>query len=97
MHDITWEDPYSWMSRLNDKVAMRHMDVYMEQEEKYVEAVMADTERLQSKLQSEMASRLDFDLSTPPLRLGPWRMSIAAGCIIEESKKESSIKFSVAD
>ncbi|XP_022965581.1 uncharacterized protein LOC111465437 [Cucurbita maxima] len=72
MHDITWEDPYSWMSSLNDKVAMRHMDVYMEQEEKYVEAVMADTERLQSKLQSEMASRLDFDLSTPPLRLGPW-------------------------
>lgn len=51
---------------------MRHMDVYMEQEEKYTEAVMAGTERLQSKLQSEMASRLAFDLSTPPLRWGPW-------------------------
>lgn len=60
------------MSSLNDKVAMRHMDMYMEQEEKYAEAVMADTERLQSKLQSEMASRLAFDLSTPPLRWGPW-------------------------
>lgn len=44
----------------------------MEQEEKYAEAVMADTERLQSKLQSEMASRLAFDLSTPPLRWGSW-------------------------
>ncbi|KAK3002800.1 hypothetical protein RJ639_019366 [Escallonia herrerae] len=51
LHDQTWEDPYSWMSRLKDKVAMRHMDVYMEQEEKYTEAVMSGTERLQSKLQ----------------------------------------------
>lgn len=51
---------------------MRHMDIYMEQEEKYAEAVMADTERLQSKLQSEMAFRLAYDLSTPPLRWGPW-------------------------
>ncbi|KAK9285633.1 hypothetical protein L1049_024830 [Liquidambar formosana] len=71
-HDETWEDPYSWMSKLNDKVAMRHMDVYMEQEEKYTEAVMSDTERLQSKLQSEMASRMAFELSTPPLRWGSW-------------------------
>ncbi|KAF5463876.1 hypothetical protein F2P56_014004 [Juglans regia] len=71
-HDSTWEDPYSWMSSLSDKVAMRHMDVYMEQEEKYTEAVMSGTERLQSKLQSEMASRLAFELSTPPLRWGPW-------------------------
>uniref|UniRef100_A0A7N0ZVI3 Peptidase S9A N-terminal domain-containing protein n=1 Tax=Kalanchoe fedtschenkoi TaxID=63787 RepID=A0A7N0ZVI3_KALFE len=72
LHDTTWEDPYSWMSKLNDKVAMRHMDVYMEQEEKYTEAVMSDTDRLQSKLQSEMASRMAADLSTPPLRWGPW-------------------------
>ncbi|KAJ7944376.1 Protease 2 [Quillaja saponaria] len=71
-HGITWEDPYSWMSSLNDKVAMRHMDVYMEQEEKYTEAVMSETERLQSKLQSEMASRVASELSTPPLRWGPW-------------------------
>ncbi|CAF2037668.1 hypothetical protein BRARA_I00871 [Brassica rapa] len=71
-HDATWEDPYSWMSKLDDKVAMRHMDIYMEQEEKYTEAVLADTDRIQTKLQSEMASRLSFDLSTPPLRWGPW-------------------------
>lgn len=44
----------------------------MEQEEKYTEAVFSDTVRLQSKLQSEMACRLSFDLSTPPLRWGPW-------------------------
>lgn len=60
------------MSKLGDKVAMRHMDVYMEQEEKYTEAVMSDTERLQAKLQSEMASRMAADLSTPPIHWGPW-------------------------
>ncbi|XP_057491790.1 uncharacterized protein LOC130777433 isoform X2 [Actinidia eriantha] len=72
LHDTTWDDPYSWMSSLNDKVAMRHMDIYIEQEEKYTEAVMSDTDRLQSKLQSEIASRFASDLSTPPLRWGPW-------------------------
>ncbi|XP_010558455.1 PREDICTED: uncharacterized protein LOC104827094 isoform X2 [Tarenaya hassleriana] len=71
-HDETWEDPYSWMSQLSDKVAMRHMDIYMEQEDKYTEAVLSDTVRLQTKLQSEMASRLAFELSTPPVRWGPW-------------------------
>ncbi|KAK7346485.1 hypothetical protein VNO80_21005 [Phaseolus coccineus] len=69
---ITWEDPYSWMSKVSDKVAMRHMDVYMEQEEKYSEAVMSDSEKLLNKLHFEMASRMPFDLSTPPLRWGPW-------------------------
>ncbi|KAK2657360.1 hypothetical protein Ddye_010412 [Dipteronia dyeriana] len=69
-HDHKWEDPYSWMSNLNDKVAMRHMDMCMEQEDKYTEAVLSDTERLQYKLQSEIASRLAFDLCTP-LRWGP--------------------------
>lgn len=83
------------MSQLNDKVAMRHMDVYMEQEEKYIEAVMSDTERLQSKLQSEMGSRLSNELSTPPLRWGPWWILVAAGCTIGEWKKGSSIQCCV--
>eukprot|EP01018_Ginkgo_biloba_P003870 Gb_38887 [translate_table: standard] len=72
IHGKTWYDPYHWMSHLEDKVAMRHMDVYMEQEEKYTEAVMYDTEKLQRKLQSEMAGRMAVELSTPPLRWGPW-------------------------
>lgn len=72
LHGESWEDEYNWMSQLTDRVAMRHMDVYMEQEEKYTEAVMSDTERIQSKLQSEMAARLVAELSTPPLRWGPW-------------------------
>lgn len=69
---FTWEDDYAWMSNLNDKVAMRHMDIVMEQEENYLEAVMWGTEKLQAKLQSEMAPRFSFDLSTPPVKLGPW-------------------------
>ncbi|KAG9440773.1 hypothetical protein H6P81_020938 [Aristolochia fimbriata] len=60
------------MSDLADKAAMRHMDVCMEQEEKYTEAVMADTDRLQRKLLSEMAPRMASPLSTPPVRWGPW-------------------------
>lgn len=60
------------MSSLNDKVAMRHMDVYMEQEEKYTEAVMSDSERVVNKLHFEMASRIPNELSTFPLRWGPW-------------------------
>lgn len=76
LHDTSWEDPYSWMSKLNDKVAMRHMDMCMEQEEKYTEAVMSDTEQLQSKLMSVIASRLSYELSTPPLRWGPWYISL---------------------
>ncbi|KAL3813572.1 hypothetical protein ACJIZ3_014840 [Penstemon smallii] len=72
LHGESWEDPYRWMSQLDDRVAMRHMDVYMEQEEKYTEAVMSETERLQSKLQAEMASRLAAEVSTPPLHWGPW-------------------------
>lgn len=93
-HGETWEDEYSWMSKLNDKVAMRHMDVYMEQEEKYTEAVMADTERLQSKLQSEMASRMAFDLSSPPVRWGPWGYT---GCITDGLKKGSNFLCYAAD
>ncbi|KAG6398483.1 hypothetical protein SASPL_139945 [Salvia splendens] len=72
LHGESWSDDYNWMSQLSDRVAMRHMDVYMEQEEKYTEAVMSNTDRLQSKLHAEMASRFAADLSTPSLRWGPW-------------------------
>ncbi|XP_019711275.1 uncharacterized protein [Elaeis guineensis] len=74
VHGVTWHDPFSWMSNLSDNVAMRHMDVYIEQEEKYTEAVLATTgaDRLQRKLQIEMAPRMASDLCTPPVRWGPW-------------------------
>ncbi|KAF3323978.1 prolyl endopeptidase-like protein [Carex littledalei] len=74
LHGETLQDPYAWMSSLSDTVAMRHMDLHMEQEEKYTEAVLASlgADRLVRKLQIEMAPRLASDLSTPPVRWGPW-------------------------
>ncbi|KAK8969113.1 hypothetical protein KSP40_PGU014983 [Platanthera guangdongensis] len=74
MHGITWQDPYSWMSNLSDSVSMRHMDAHMEQEEKYTEAVMASAgaDRLQRKIQIEMAPRMASELCTPPIQWGPW-------------------------
>lgn len=74
LHGVTWHDPYSWMSNLSDSVSMRHMDVYMEQEEKYTEAVFASlaADRLTRKLQIEMATRMSSELCTTPVRWGPW-------------------------
>ncbi|CAI0448974.1 unnamed protein product [Linum tenue] len=45
------------MSKLSDVVAR----LQMEQEERYMEVVMSGAEKLQSKLQTEMASRIQFD------------------------------------
>ncbi|KAJ0963395.1 hypothetical protein J5N97_028517 [Dioscorea zingiberensis] len=74
VHGVTWEDPYSWMANLSDTAAMRHMDVCMEQEEKYAEAAMAaaGADRLHQKLQLEMASRMASDPCSPPVKWGPW-------------------------
>ncbi|KAH9311848.1 hypothetical protein KI387_026883, partial [Taxus chinensis] len=71
-HGRRWEDSYQWMRELDDKVAMRHMAMYMEQEDKYTEAVMSDTCKLQHRLHFEMASRMYNDLCSPPIRWGPW-------------------------
>ncbi|KAJ3670119.1 hypothetical protein LUZ60_010443 [Juncus effusus] len=74
LHGETLHDPYAWMGSLSDSVAMRHMDLHMEQEEKYTEAVLASlgADSLVRKLQIEMATCLASDLSTPPVRWGPW-------------------------
>ncbi|XP_059069028.1 uncharacterized protein LOC131067560 isoform X2 [Cryptomeria japonica] len=72
LHGKQWEDSYHWMSNLDDKVAMRHMKMLIEQEHNYTEAVMSDTLKLQHRLQFEMASRMYNDLCSPPLRWGPW-------------------------
>ncbi|KAJ4760020.1 Prolyl oligopeptidase family protein [Rhynchospora pubera] len=74
LHGETLHDPYAWMTALSDTVAMRHMDLHVEQEDKYTEAVLASlgADRSVRKLQIEMASRLASDLSTPAVRWGPW-------------------------
>ncbi|XP_010261180.1 PREDICTED: uncharacterized protein LOC104600060 [Nelumbo nucifera] len=67
-HGRTWEDPYHWMSNTNDSDLLK----YLNQENNYVEAFMADTIQLQQKLLSEMRSRMPPKISTPPERWGPW-------------------------
>lgn len=45
---------------------------YLSQENSYAESFMADTQKLQQTLLSEMRSRMPAEVSTPPERLGPW-------------------------
>nr|CAD1819508.1 unnamed protein product [Ananas comosus var. bracteatus] len=92
VHGVTWNDPYSWMSSLSDSVAMRHMDVYMEQEEKYAEAAMAaaGADRLVRKLQIEMARASPPSSPLPPCGGGP-------GSTTAASRRASSTPFSAAD
>lgn len=67
-HGRTWDDPYQWMSNLQDPALTRHL----QDENSYTEAFMADTIQLQQQLQAEMQSRMPLEVSTPPERWGPW-------------------------
>ncbi|XP_042502302.1 protease 2 isoform X2 [Macadamia integrifolia] len=67
-HGRTWEDPYHWMSNSDDPDLLN----YLNQENLYAEAFMADTENLQRELLLEMQSRMTPKISTPPERWGPW-------------------------
>ncbi|CAM6122299.1 unnamed protein product [Calypogeia fissa] len=66
-HGRKWVDPYHWM-RIDQEAAVQ----YLQKENKYSEEFMADTLPLQRKLETEMASRLKQQVSTPPERIGPW-------------------------
>lgn len=72
MHGLTWQDPYSWMTDVEDQVSMRHMEVHLDKEDEYTAEVMASSLRLQDKLQSEMSVRMASDLCSPPVKWGPW-------------------------
>ncbi|XP_059655634.1 uncharacterized protein LOC132302731 [Cornus florida] len=67
-HGMTWQDPYHWMSNTNDPDFID----YLNQENSYAHAFMADTRKLQQTLFSEMTSRMPSKISTPPERWGPW-------------------------
>ncbi|XP_043717411.1 protease 2 isoform X2 [Telopea speciosissima] len=67
-HGRTWEDPYHWMSNPEDP----DLSNYLNQENLYAEAFMADTENLQRELLLEMRSRMPPKISTPPEHWGPW-------------------------
>ncbi|KAL8533558.1 hypothetical protein ACS0TY_009817 [Phlomoides rotata] len=67
-HGIMRQDPYRWMSNINDLDFIS----YINQENSYAEAFMRDTEEMQRMLYSEMVSRMPSKITTPPERWGPW-------------------------
>ncbi|XP_028085498.1 uncharacterized protein LOC114286512 isoform X1 [Camellia sinensis] len=68
VHGRTLEDPYHWMRNTNDP----HFIDYLNQENSYAQAFMADTLKLQHTLFSEITTRMPPQVSTPPQRWGPW-------------------------
>ncbi|XP_044491388.1 protease 2 isoform X2 [Mangifera indica] len=65
---LTWQDPYYWMRNTNDPDFID----YLNQENSYAQAFMADTENLRRTLFSQMKNRMPARISTPPERWGPW-------------------------
>lgn len=67
-HGRSWEDPYHWMSKIDDP----DLSDYLNRENSYAEAFMADTQDLQHQLFTEMNHRTPSVISTPPECWGPW-------------------------
>ncbi|XP_057996268.1 uncharacterized protein LOC110643906 [Hevea brasiliensis] len=67
-HGKTWQDPYHWMRNTNEPDFVD----YLNQENSYAQAFMADTQNLQRTLFEEMRNRMPTKISTAPERWGPW-------------------------
>ncbi|XP_071705772.1 uncharacterized protein [Rutidosis leptorrhynchoides] len=67
-HGVSREDPYHWMSNTHDPDFIS----YIQSENNYTEAFMADTHNLQRTLFTEMINRIPDKISTPPEVWGPW-------------------------
>lgn len=81
VHGKTWQDPYHWMSNVEDPNLLEHLN----RENVYADGFMADSLKLRSALSSEMKARLPPTVSTPPERWGPWLVplfSIFSFCFI---------------
>jgi oligopeptidase B len=86
-HKSTWHgselvDDYAWLRADNWQEVMRNPAVldpeiraYLEAENAYTEAQLADTKALQERLFAEMKGRLKEDDSTVPAPDGPWDYS----------------------
>jgi oligopeptidase B len=78
-HGITISDDYAWLRAANWQDVMRDPTVldpeirtYLEAENAYMEAAMADTRPLQETLFQEMKARIKEDDSSVPSPDGPW-------------------------
>lgn len=79
LHGERREDPYAWLRADNWQEVMRQPDKlspdirdYLEQENGYCKAVMADQEDLQKELFEELKGRIKEDDSSVPSPDGPW-------------------------
>ena len=78
-HGITLSDEYAWLRADNWQEVMREPDKlaagirdYLEAENDFTQAAMADTDKLQEKLFAEMKGRIKEDDSSVPSPDGDW-------------------------
>ena len=78
-HGKRVDDPYAWLRAENWQEVMRdpttlapEIRSYLEAENAYTDAVLADTAALQETLFAEMKGRLKEDDSSVPMKDGPW-------------------------
>jgi oligopeptidase B len=75
--DFAWLRAENWQEVMRDPSALApDIRAYLEAENAYFAAQMADTERLQEQLFQEMRGRIKEDDSTVPLPDGPWAYAI---------------------
>ena len=81
-HGVTISDDYAWLRDANWQELMRKPEVldpkiraYLEAENAYTEAMLADTRVLQATLFAEMKGRIKEDDSGVPAPDGPWAYS----------------------
>jgi len=79
VHGHTWVDEYAWMKDDKWQQVLREPEIlqkdirdHLEEENAYMKAVMAPTEKLQSAIQKEMVARLQQDESGVPSLDGPY-------------------------
>ena len=68
LHGHSWQDPYHWMRNINDPDFLNYLNL----ENSYAQAFIADTQTLQRTLVNEMKNRMPSKVSTPFERFGPW-------------------------
>lgn len=78
-HGITKTDDYAWLRADNWQAVMHDPSLldqdirnYLEAENEYQQALMADTSNLQETMVGEMRGRIKEDDSSVPMKDGPW-------------------------
>lgn len=67
-YGLLWQDSYAWMENLKDPA----MHAHIRKENRYAEAAMSDTQKLQQVLRREMRDRMALEENSPPEVWGSW-------------------------